>query len=69
MLARVHLAAILVEWPERVPKQARRVILLLELHEAPPILAKGSGHARRNFVPSEELCVAPNYESGMSLAP
>lgn len=59
MLARVHLAAIFVKWPECVPEQARRVILLLKRNEALPILAEGGRHARGDLVPSEELRVAP----------
>ena len=59
VLARVHLAAIFVKWPERVPEQTRRVILLLKRNEALPILAEGGGHARGDLVPSEELRIAP----------
>ena len=59
VLARIDLNAVLVEGPERVPEQTRRIILLLERDEALPVLAKRSGHARGQFVASEELCIAP----------
>lgn len=55
MLARVNLNALLVERPEGVPEQTRRVILLLELHEAFPILAERSCDACGWFAASKEL--------------
>ena len=55
MLTRVNLNAVLVERPERVPEQTRRVILLLELHEAFPIFAERSCDACGWFAASEEL--------------
>lgn len=69
VLARVHLAAIRVKWPERVPEQTRRVIFFLQRDEALPILAKRGGHARRELVPSEELRVAPQAYEKSYFAP
>jgi hypothetical protein len=59
MLARIHLTAVLVERPERVPEQTRRVILLLECDEALPVLAEGCSNTRGDFVPPKELRVTP----------
>jgi hypothetical protein len=59
MLAWIDLSPVLVEWPERVPEQTRRVILLLERDEALPVLTERGGHTRGHLVTSEELCVAP----------
>src|SRR5260221_3761436 len=61
MLARVHLAAILVERPESVPEQTRWVVPLLERDEALPVLAEGGGHACGELVSSKELRIAPLY--------
>ena len=57
MFARVNLNAILIERPERVPEQPRRVILLLERDEALPVLAKRGSNACGRFATSEELCI------------
>jgi len=54
VLARVHLATILVEGPECVPEQTCRVILLFERDETFPVLAERSGHARGDLMSSEE---------------
>jgi hypothetical protein len=59
VLTRVHLVPILVKWPERVPEQTRRIILLLERDKTVPIFAKGGSHACGDLVPSKELRVAP----------
>ena len=69
MLARIHLAAILVERPERVPEQTRRVILLLERDEAFPVLAEGGSHARGDLVSSKELRIAPLHMWTLSFIP
>jgi hypothetical protein len=61
VLARVNLVPILVKWPERVPEQTRRIILLLERHKTLPIFAEGGSHACRDLVPSKELRVASLY--------
>jgi hypothetical protein len=55
MLARVNLNALLVERPERVLEQTRRVILLFERNEALPILAERGSDACGRFAASEEL--------------
>ena len=58
---------ILVKWPERVPEQTRRIILLLERHKTLPIFAKGGSHTCGDLVPSEELCVAPLHLRTLTL--
>ena len=55
MLARVNLNAVLVERPERVPEQTRRVILFLERDEALPVLAERGRDPCGRFAASEEL--------------
>ena len=55
MLARVNLNAVLVERPERVPEQTRRVILFLERDEALPVLAERGRDPCGWFATSEEL--------------
>jgi hypothetical protein len=55
MLARVNFNPLLVERPESVPEQTRRVILLLELHQAFPVLAERGCDACGWFAASEEL--------------
>ena len=57
MFARVNLNALLVERPECVPEQSRRVILFLELNEALPVLSERGCDARWRFATSEELCM------------
>lgn len=59
MLAWIHLSAIFVEGPERVPEQARRIVLFLKRYQALPVLAKGGGYASGDLVPSKELHVVP----------
>ena len=61
VLAWIHLSAIFVEGPERIPEHARRIVLFLERDQALPILAKGGGYARGHLVPSKELHVVPLY--------
>jgi hypothetical protein len=58
VLARIDLSTVLIEGPERVPEQTRRVVLLLERDEALPVLTERGGHAGGRLVASEELCVA-----------
>lgn len=66
MLARIHLTAILVERPKRVLEQTVRIILLLECHEALPVLAEGGGHPRGHLVSSEELRIGPLHMKTLS---
>jgi hypothetical protein len=69
MLARVHLAAILVERPERVPEKTCWVVLLLERNEGLPVLAEGGGHARGDLRSSKELRIAPLYMRTTTFTP
>ncbi len=57
MLARVNLNALLVERPERVSEQTRRVILFLERDEALPVFAERGSDACGRFATSEELSI------------
>jgi hypothetical protein len=60
---------ILVKWPERVPEQTRRIILLLERDKTVPIFAKGGNHPCGDLVPSKELRIAPLTCEKLYIAP
>lgn len=67
MLARIHLTAILVERPERIPEQTRRIVLFLDRDEALPVLAEGGGHPCGGLVSSKELRIAPLHMKTLSV--
>jgi len=55
VLLRLNDLPLCIEWPERVPEEVVRVILLLDLAQPSPVLAIASNDTTRRFMPAQEL--------------